>query len=365
MSPQPRAPAKLAAVLIAPLAFVLCAQTPRSQPARPKVAAGAKVYRGAIGGRAVEASLSREGERVTGSYSYDGAAGRLKLEGRVGPDGKLTLAEFDRAGRQTGEFACEPGGGGRLALDIDLECEWSKPGGDYKVYAGLTEQHAAFTRAWSVRPRRILNRRYGVGVIYPQLVAARGARLPPGAPAFNRTAATIASSLVREFAAGPPERGMYLRVNYDVLYASDDLLSVELEEERDFGGGRPGTRYFGVTYDLRTGRELWFEDFFKADAQVDRVLYPYVHERINRGYREMNRREAAAGCATRAGEDLIPPGSEGGGIEAWALTPRGFVVYFNFPQVMAVFNRNFVPFDALRDVLRTDGPAASVVRGAR
>ena len=341
------------------------AASPRTQASRPTAAAaGAKVYRGSIGGRGVEVSLRREGGRVSGSYNYDGAAERLRLEGRVAADGKLALAEYDRAGRQTGKFACEPGGGPAVALDIDLECEWSKPDGADRTYAGLTEQHAAFARAWRVEPRRVVSRRYGVGVTYPQLTAARGTRLTPGALAFNRAAATMAAALVREFAAGPPERGMYLRVNYDVLLATDELLSVELEEERDFGGGRPGTRFFGLTYNLRTGRELWFEELFKEDSEFERVLYPYVYERINRSYREINRREAAAGGTTPADEDLIPPGSEGG-IEGWALTPRGFVVYFNFPQVMAVFNRNFVPFDALKDVLRADGPAAGVTRGAR
>ena len=303
---------------------------------------------------------------MSGSYNYDGVTERLRLEGRVGADGKLALAEYDRAGRQTGRFACEPGGGDRLALDIDLECEWSKPDGAGRSYAGLTEQHAAFTRAWRVVPREIVNRRYGVGVTYPQLAAARGARLPPGALSFNRRAAALAAELAREFAAGPPERGMYLRVNYDVLLATDDLVSVELEEERDFGGGRPGTRYFGLTYDLRgAGRELHLGDLFKTHSDFERALRQHASERINRSYRELNRREAASGAAaTPDGEDLMPP-DRADGIEAWALTPRGVIIYFNFPQVMAAFSRNFVPYSAVRDLLRADGPAAGAARDAR
>jgi hypothetical protein len=335
------------------------APPPRTQESRPE-AAGTKVYRGSIGGRGVEVSLRREGGRVSGSYGYDGAAGRLRLEGRAGDDGKLALAEYDGAGRPTGQLACEPGGGDRVALDIDLECEWSRPGGADKTYAGLTEQHAAFTRAWRVVPRAIVNRRYGVGVTYPQLAAARGARLSSGALAFNRRAAALAARLVREFAAGPPERGMYLRVNYDVLVASDDLLSVELEEERDFGGGRPGTRYFGLTHDLHTGRELRLADLFKTDSDFERALRLHAYERINRSYREINRRYAAGG-ASAGGEDLMTP-DRADGIEAWALAPRGLLIYFNFPQVMAAFSRNFVPFGAVKDLLRADGPAASLAR---
>lgn len=339
------------------------AASPRTQESRPAAAAGAKVYRGSIGGRGVEVSLRREGERVSGSYNYDGVAGSLRLEGRAAADGKLALSEYDRAGRQTGQLACEPGGGEAVALDIDLECEWSRPDGAERTYAGLTEQHTAFTRAWRVEPRRVLNRRYGVGVTYPQLAAARGARLSPGALAFNRGAAALASRLVREFAAGPPERGMYLRVNYDVLLATDDLVSVELEEERDFGGGRPGTRYFGLTHDLRrAGRELRLAELFKPDSAFERALRLHARERINRSYREINRREAAAG-ATPEHEDLMPPDREDD-IEAWAMTPRGIVIYFNFPQVMAAFSRNFVPFGAVTDLLSRDGPAARPARGA-
>jgi hypothetical protein len=335
----------------------------RTRAAQSKPPEGAKVYRGSIGGRGVEVSLRREGERVSGSYSYDGRAERLRLEGRVGADGKLTLAEFDRAGRQTGKFACEPGGGDRIALDIDLECEWSRADGADRTYAGLTEQHAAFTRAWRVEPREIVNRRYGVGVTYPQLVAARGARLTPGALAFNRRAAALASEVVREFAAGPPERGMYLRVNYDVLLATDDLISVELEEERDFGGGRPGTRHFGINYDLRSGRELRLADLFKPGSESEHALRLQAYEKINRSCREINRREAAGGTPTR-GEDLMQPGRDDE-IAAWALTPRGVIIYFNFPQVMAAFSRNFVPYEAVKELLRADGPAAGVARAAR
>ena len=365
MSLKLSARAKLPWGLMAPLALTLCAQSLASQPPQPKPAAGAKVYRGAIGGRGVEVGLTREGGRVFGSYNYDGVVERLRLEGRAAADGKLTLAEFDRAGRQTGQFACEPGGGDSLALDIDLECEWSKPDGGYKIYAGLTEQHSEFKRAWGVRPRQIVNRRYGVGVTYPQIVGARGAALTPGAQAFNRRAAALAASLVREFAAGPPERGMYLRVNYDVLLATDDLVSVELEEERDFGGGRPGTRYFGLTYDLRrTGHEVQLGDLFRADSDFERALRHHAYEKINRSYREINRREAASGAGTPDSEDLMTP-DRADGIEAWALAPRGVVIYFNFPQVMAAFSRNFVPYAAVKDLLRAGGPAAGAARSAR
>jgi hypothetical protein len=333
----------------------------RSRPAQSKPAAGAKVYRGSIGGRGVEVSLGREGGRVSGSYRYDGIAESLRLEGRAGGDGKLTLDEYDGAGRQTGKFACEPGGGDAVALDIDLECEWSKPDGAERTYAGLTEQHAGFTRAWRVGPRQIANRRYGVGVTYPQIVAARGAKLTAGALGFNRRAAALAAEIVRKFTSQPHEQGMYLKINYDVLLATDDLVSVELEEENDHGGGRPNTSYYGLTYDLRAGRELRLADLFKPDSGFERVLLLHAYEGINRRYRGINRREAAAGGPPSEGGELMQQ-DRGDEIAAWAMTTRGVVIYFNFPQVMAVFDRNFVPYPALSEQLRPGGPAAAYAR---
>lgn len=333
----------------------------RSQPAQSKPAAGAKVYRGSIGGRGVEVSLSREGGRVSGSYNYDGVVERLRLEGRAAGDGKLALAEYDRAGMQTGKFACEPGGGDAVALDIDLECEWSRPDGAERTYAGLTEQHAEFTRAWGVRPRQIENRRYGVGVTYPQIVAARAASLTAGALGFNRRAAALAARIVREFTSQPHERGMYLKIDYDVLLATDAVISVELGEENDHGGGRPNTRYHSLTYDLRANRELRLAELFKPNSGFERALLRPAYEKINRSYREINRREAAGGAPQPESEDLMQPDREDE-IAAWTMTPRGVVIYFNFPQVMAVFDRNFVPYAALREHLRPGGPAAAYAR---
>lgn len=353
-------PAVLPALLIAPLALMLCAQALRSQPARPKPAAVPKLYRGSINGRGVEVSLSREGGRVSGSYNYDGVVERLRLEGRADADGKLAFAEYDRAGKQTGEFACEPGAGRAHALDIDLECEWSRPGDAYKTYAGLTEQHAQFTRAWSVRPLRVANRRYGVSVTYPQIVAARGASLTAGALGFNRRAAALAAGIARDFASQPHEQGMYYRVNYDVLLATDEVVSVELEGEYDHGGGRPNTSFHALTYDLRANRELRLAELFKPDSGFERALRLHAYEAINRSHREINRRESAA-AAPPGGDELMPPDRDEK-IAAWTMTPRGVIVYFNFPQVMAAFDRNFVPYGAVKALLRDGGPAAAHAR---
>jgi hypothetical protein len=46
------------------------------------------------------------------------------------------------------------------------------------------------------------------------------------------------------------------------------------------------------------------------------------------------------------------------GISDFGLTPKGVVVYFDFPHVMAYFDKNFVPYNVIREYLKPNGPAA-------
>ena len=331
-----------------------------SPPAQaPRTGAVEKVYRGAIAGRGIELRLARDGERLSGSYNYDGRAGSLRLEGRAGAGGKFTLAEFDAAGRQTGKFACEPGGDDSTTLEIDVACEWSKPDGGGQTYASLTEQQVAFTRGWRVAPKRIENRKYGVRVSYPQLVAATGAPLTPAAGDFNRRVSELAGKIVKDFTAEEHVEHMYLEINYHMLLATDELVSVELREDNNYGGAHPNTNHHAVTYDLRAGRELKLADLFKPGSGFERTLRRHAFKEINRRAAAAQKENARiAGGKEGEAEELIPADREDE-ISAWAVTPRGLLIYFDFPHVIAAFDRNFVPYAAFKDSLRADGPAAA------
>lgn len=335
-------------------------QTPAAEAARPAVAE--KIYRGTLSGRGIELRLARAGERLTGSYNYDGNAESLRLEGGAGADGKFTLAEFDAAGKQTGKFACAPGGDDSVTLDIDLGCEWAKPDGGGQTYAGLTEQHVAFTRGWRVAPRRIENRKHGVRVSYPQLVGGAAARLTPAAEGFNRRVSELAGKVVRAFTADADEEKKYLEINYDVLLATDDLVSVELAEDNYYGGAHPGENYYGVTYDLRAGRELRLADLFKPDSGFEKALRLHAFKEINRRAADVQKENARIAGSEGPGSDELMPADREEEITAWAMTPRGLLVYFSLPHVMAAFDRNFVPYAAVKDQLRADGPAAAFAR---
>jgi hypothetical protein len=46
------------------------------------------------------------------------------------------------------------------------------------------------------------------------------------------------------------------------------------------------------------------------------------------------------------------------GISDFGLTPKGLVVYFDFPHAIAYFDKNFVPYSVIKEYLKPNGPAA-------
>ena len=64
-----------------------------------------KYFRGSIGSAlGLQMKLTREGEKLSGSYSYQKIGTRIDLKGTIENDGNLTLEEFDASGIQTGIF---------------------------------------------------------------------------------------------------------------------------------------------------------------------------------------------------------------------------------------------------------------------
>jgi hypothetical protein len=94
--------------------------------------------------------------------------------------------------------------------------------------------------------------------------------------------------ITREFGCHhrPRQKGTYYRVRSQVEFASHDVFSIYASAAYDCGGGYPtNDRNCSVTFDLRTGRRVEFEDLFRSfgtdkalilDAifrpQIDRAL---------------------------------------------------------------------------------------------
>jgi len=45
-------------------------------------------------------------------------------------------------------------------------------------------------------------------------------------------------------------------------------------------------------------------------------------------------------------------------LSGWGLTPKGLIVYFDFPHVIAFFDKNLVPYSVVKQYLKPNGPTA-------
>jgi hypothetical protein len=329
----------------------LCLSQPDAVKAQPASAA-TKIYRGSLGNRHIQMRLNIQGNNVSGTYSYDGIGEDLKLVGHIDQQGRLELAESAN-GKQTGKFTCKR----KLGDETYPECSWSKPDGTREAYVTLEEQFIVFTNGLQITPKTISNRRTGVGVSYPQLTSS-GA-LSPGAQSFNRRILALTQAAIKDFS--PIDGHGSFDTNYNVLLATDDLISIEMAEYYDGGGAHPNERLWSLTYDLPGNKELKFEDLFKPGSDYNAAIAKYVVADIDRRAAAIEQESARnEGRKPNPRDQSIVSMEQLSELSGWAMTPKGLVVYFDFPHVMAVFDRTFIPYSVVNEYLKPDGPAARI-----
>jgi hypothetical protein len=230
------------------------------------------------------------------------------------------------------------------------------------MYAALYEQQIAFASSgWRVVAKTVENRKFGVRASYPQLAAADGAQLAPAAQHFNALLEKKVGDEARSFGeAMEGEPNVYFHANYNVLAATDDLVSVEISEYVDGGGAHPNSYYDAVTYDLRAGRPVALAALFKPGAKYEEAL----RRAALAGLQAQARRVAAENNEPNA-ESLFNEPGDVGEWSAWGLTPRGLVLYFDRAHVDEVFDKVLIPWQELREVLDPKGPAARFTRAAK
>ena len=339
-------PAKLitaAVICLTPLGAIM------GQPA------ATRIYRGSVGGNHIQMRLNISGNEVNGTYSYDSVGEDLKLTGHLDSQGRLELKEFGLKGKQTGKFACKH----KLAEETDSECSWSKPDGTREAFVTLAEQYIAFSNGLEVTPKTISNRRTGVGVSYPQLTS--NGPLSPGAQNFNRRILTLTQAAIKEFQ--PIDGKGSFDTNYNILLGTDDLISIEMTEYYDGGGAHPNNRFWSLTYDLSGNKELKLEDLFKPDSDYKTAIAKFVVTDIDRRAAALEE-ESARSEGRKPKQREEPLVSEDGisELSGWALTPKGLVVYVDFPHVMAYFDRTLIPYSVVNEYLKLNGPAARVLK---
>jgi hypothetical protein len=326
-----------------------------------------RVYRGNIGGHNIEMKLCQEGSNLSGSYFYDGIGKDLTLRGRIDAQGHLALQEFDDIGKQTGKFVCQ------LRFDADsdpaatIDGKWSRADGSRETFVSLTEQYIGFTGSLRVIPKVITERRTNLSVSYPQLTGGSD----PTVAGFNSTVTALVSKLIREFKEGEPspDRSQY-QLNYDILLATDNLISLEFSEYADWGGAHPNSYYHAINYDLRAGREMEIEGLFKPASDYKNAILRYSLENLNTQWRKLEESEGRKPDQSNeyfTSEELSTSFASERlrDKNGWAMTRSRIVIYFDFPHAIAVFNRTFISYRDLESFINPGGPAAVFSKGQR
>ena len=307
-----------------------------------------KVYRGTVGDKHVEMRLTVAGSKVTGTYFYDQFKQEIPLEGTY--DSKMVLQLEEGAGKKkTGKFVCkaEP-----ESLEVDVECEWSRPDGKGQRLVFLNEQGVRFKKDSKLVPKILNDRKTKASGSYPQLTAAV---MTEGMRGFNQLVESKIQAAVKEFGSYA-EAGSVFDTNYDVMWANDQFISIQFEEYVDAGGAHPNTRLWTINFNLETNKELTIDDVFMPKSNYAAEIAKFAAKDISRRADKLERDEAQR--TNRQPEKRADPFMSEDGLpemDTWALTPKGFAVYFDFPHVMAVFDRTIVPYGMVARYLRPDG----------
>jgi hypothetical protein len=313
------------------------------------VVAQTKDYRGEIGNSHIQMRLTFNGANVIGTYSYDSIGQDLKLSGQMNAQGGLELKESDTKGKPTGKFVCK-----NFEDPIDSECNWTRIDGTHESIVTLELQHLAFTNGLEIKPKTISNRRTSVGASYPQLVGKEP--LSAAAQNFNRRILELVRKAIKEFE--PIDGRGSFDANYNVLLGTNDLVSIELSVYYDGGGAHPNNYFVSLTYDLAEDKELKFEDLFQTGADYKNAIAKYLVADIDKRAYAVEQKDASDPKQVPKHDEPIVSQDQLTELGGWGLTPKGLVVYFDFPHVIAYFDKNVVPYGIVKQYLKPNSPAA-------
>jgi hypothetical protein len=344
-------------------------------PVGGKAMAGDKFYfRGTIANNlSIEMSLVRDGERLTGTYFYPRVGKNINLAGTIDKNGNVDLRESDESGRETGVFK----GRWKPATDSpdsslsEIVGKWSKPDGSKETDFQVFQQPIQFTAAVRVTPKVIKEankeKHYTIDAEYPQIEG--DARFE----GFNREARSLVTKDVAAFKAGQtPDEGnagtdvpaesqdSSLNMGYEIRLATDDLISVEFTEASYEAGAAHGNSATTVlNYDVKNRKKLALADLFNPKSNYLSVISTYCISNL----RDRAKRDQDA----MIDEDMMKTGAapQASNYQACAITKKGLWVTFDPYQVAAYAagpQHVLVPYSALKDIIKPDGPLATLAR---
>ena len=329
-----------------------------------------RYFRGSIGSAlGLQMKLLREGEKLNGNYFYQKVGTKIDLRGTIANDGSFSLEEFDASGKQTGVFK------GTWTTDdaglIQLAGNWSKPGNDKQTAFSLHEEPIAFSTAVEIVAKRIKEDnkklRYEIDAEYPQLTGSTN----PNFERFNQNARALVQKKVSEFrkemapeptpeptegavAEPTPETtGSDLGVGYTVSLANDELISIEFSVGSYYSGAAHPNSYTEVlNFDLKNGKVIRLADLFNPGAKYLQALANYSIADLKKQSKNKN---------DMLDDDWIQrgAGANAENYKSWTISRKGLSINFDAYQVgpyAAGPQQVFIPYTALKDVIKPDGP---------
>ena len=344
---------------------------PHEAPVGGKAPAGEKsFFRGTIAGNlSIEVILTRDGDRLTGTYFYPKVGKNINLAGTIDKDGNVELKESDESGKDTGIFK----GKWKSAIDSpdpslnEIEGKWSKPDGSKETPFQVVQQPIEFSAAVRVTPKVIKEankeKRYTVAAEYPQIEG--DARFD----SFNKEARSLITKNVAAFKTAetieetdtvgetPAEtQDSTLDIGYEIRYAKDDLISVSFSEGAYSRGAAHGNSNTTVlNYDVKNGKKLALADLFNPKSNYLTAISTYCIKDL----RDQSKRDKDA----MLDEEMLKSGASprADNYRAWAITKKGLWITFD-PYQVAPYAAGpqfvLVPYSVLKDIIKPDGPLA-------
>jgi len=339
-------------------------------------AAETKFFRGSIGSAlGLQMKLVREGENLTGSYSYQKIGTKIDLRGNIDKDGNVTLEEFDAKGKQTGVFK------GVWKQDengaVEIAGNWTKPNSDKKTAFSLHQEPIEFSNGVEIGSRQIKEKnkklKYEINIVYPQLTGS----VDPNFEKFNQTVRSLMIKKVSDFkkemtpsadepALDLPDEtpseslGSDINTGYTVALAKDDLVSIEFTvSSYSAGAAHPNSYTEVVNFDLKNGKLLKLADLFQPGSKYLQTLATYCIQAL--------KKQAKEAGDTMPDEDWIKRGAaaELTNYDNWTITRKGLGITFDPYQVASyAAGPQYVlaPYAALKEIIKPDGPLGQFVK---
>lgn len=324
-----------------------------------------KIFRGSIGDSRLQMTLNRDGDKLSGTYFYQKVGSDISLKGSISAQGDFTLQEFDSGGKQTGEFKgkwTEPAG----LPSASLEGTWAKPNSKQTQPFYATQQMIELTSGARVVTKEMKEEnkkeKYSVNAEYPELTGTSNSN----SGKFNQEVKNLIAKEVKEFKDGVMEasaggdessdtgNGSDIQIFYDVMLATDDLISVSFEISAYSQGAAHPSNYSQVlNYDLKAGNTLKLADLFKPNSDFLGAISRFSISDLKSQF------------GNDADSEWIERGAgpDKDNYLNWNISRKGLVVTFDSYQVASYAEgakHVIVPFVTLKDVSKPDGPISSV-----